>query len=528
MSSRSTSTTHAKPVPESNTDDEAIAAGPLRPPHRGSHPFFRRPVTPRLRNRLFTQGIELLAARLPDSQSHLDPVIHYTPFLENFLDWLDQQPGESYQDKWLASGADSAGRDWLDMLDGDLNNTYARMRFNRGLEAVVCCGAIRPTYGFLLTMWSKRLWSTWREQHDTELFSLIEKTAVEELGRPQQKASSILIDFARMSIHTGKTLSELTCTDLLDYRQACIDAKGPGTNISWATAYYCGRAAGLFGDGPEEFQALLTTRQLSPAEIVDRHKIVSPSMRALLTQYLAERRPNLDYTSFSQLAHRLCRLFWRDIETHHPGIDSHRLSRKQIEAWKARVGVLEKGGDRRRPSEVFSAVRSFYLDINHWANDDPGRWAQWATPSPVTRQDVRVLPRERRHETARMHARVREFAPNLPALVRSAHQHKQFATELLQLARDTPPGKALTVKGTIYIRRVPRHDESGPRLATADGALVDPVFLENEAFWSWAMIEVLRRNPYRGAAGTHASLGPALPQSRRGDHPVAASRAVED
>lgn len=490
MSSRSTTSVHTKPRPQAK--DATRADSPPQRPARRPHPFFGRQVTPGLRRALFDQSLSLLVHRHPDSLARLDPVIHYTPFLENFLDWLDHQPGESYQDRWLASGADAAGRDWLAMLDGNADNTYLRMKFNRGLEAVVCCGAIRPSYRFLLSAWSKRLWSTWREEHDLDLFAMIEKTALEELGRPQLKATGILIDFARMSIRTGKTLGELTCTDLVEYRQACIDVKGPGTNISWASAYHCGRAVGLFLDGPEEFQALLTARQLSPAEMVHHHGIASPSMRRLLTEYLSERRPNLDYTSFSQLSYRLCKLFWHDIEDHHPGLDSHHLSRKQIEDWKARVRILDNGGDRRRPGEVFAAVRSFYLDINHWANDDPARWVQWAAPSPVTRQDVRVLPRERRREQARKHAHVREFAPNLPVLVRSAHQHKQFTRQLLQLTRETTPGQTLTLSDVTYTRRLPLNDSSGPRLIAADGTLVDPVFLEQEAFWSWAMIEVLR------------------------------------
>ncbi|WIX85786.1 site-specific integrase [Amycolatopsis sp. DG1A-15b] len=503
------------------------------------HLLFWQPVTAPLRRRLFTAAIELLATRLPTSQSHLDPVTHYTPVMENFLGWLDRQPGESYQDRWLASGADSAGRDWLSEVDVDVSTAYGRMRFNRGLEALVCCGAIRPTYGFLLTVWSNRLWSTWREEHDTELFALIGKTAAEELDRRPEKTSGILIDFARMSIRTGKALGELTCTDLLDYRRACIDAKGSGTTISWATAYYCGRAAGLFDDGPEEFQALLTAQQLSPAQMVDQHHLVSPSMRLLLAEYLAERRPNLDYTSFSQLANRLCRLFWRDIENHHPGIDSHHLTRPQIEAWKARVMVLEDGSARRRPGEVFGAVRSFYLDINHWANDTPERWAHWAAPSPVTRQDVRVLPRERRRATARMHARVREFAPNLPALVRSAHQHRQFAARLLHLAQETPPGQEFVLAGTTYTRSVPVDADSGPRLVTADGTRVDPVFLEHEAFWSWAMIEVLRHagirieellelthhsvRPYRKPDGTIVPLLQIAPSKTDAERVIPAS-----
>ena len=32
--------------------------------------------------------------------------------LKSLLDWLEDQPGDSWQDRWLASGADSAGQEW--------------------------------------------------------------------------------------------------------------------------------------------------------------------------------------------------------------------------------------------------------------------------------------------------------------------------------------------------------------------------------------------------------------------------------
>jgi hypothetical protein len=34
--------------------------------------------------------------------------------------------------------------------------------------------------------------------------------------------------------------------------------------------------------------------------------------------YLAERQPSLDFSSLNNLAYHLGKLFWRDLETHHP------------------------------------------------------------------------------------------------------------------------------------------------------------------------------------------------------------------
>ena len=42
--------------------------------------------------------------------------------------------------------------------------------------------------------------------------------------------------------------------------------------------------------------------------------------------YLRERQPALDYNSLESLANFLGKLFWSDLERHHPGIDSLHLS----------------------------------------------------------------------------------------------------------------------------------------------------------------------------------------------------------
>ncbi|MET8299336.1 hypothetical protein ABZ729_32885 [Streptomyces sp. NPDC006678] len=45
-------------------------------------------------------------------------------------------------------------------------------------------------------------------------------------------------------------------------------------------------------------------------------------IRALLIDYLEERRPRLDYSTLDRLARSLTRNFWSDLERHHPGIES--------------------------------------------------------------------------------------------------------------------------------------------------------------------------------------------------------------
>ena len=455
------------------------------------HRFYGRAVTAELRKDLTDEALKILVPRLSPSMSRLDPVKRYTTVINDWLDWLDASVGPSYQDRWLASGADDHGRTWHRRV---ASTHQTRAHTLRAFEAVVCAGAIRPSYPFLVTVVSRRLWSSWREEHDRVLFARV-TAAGAELALPQRVVAATLIDLARISIRTGKTLAQFTCADLLDYENAVTVTKGTGI-LSYATTYFLARQAGLFADGPEEFGALRTMAPRGPAEIVDRFGIASPHMRELLIEYLTERRPSMDYTSFDHLAYRLCGLFWRDIEIANPGIDTHRLTRAQAEDWKQRIRTLPNGRPRQRFTEVLIAVRSFYLDINHWANDYPERWAQWATPSPISRQDTRAVSRQRKGEIARMNARVRELVPLLPKLVHTVRAERDFSTNALSIGRAAGPGERFNV-GDVTFTRVATRRPEGLRLQRADGETVDAVFAEHAAFWSWATVEVLRHTGIR-------------------------------
>lgn len=112
-------------------------------------------------------------------------------------------------------------------------------------------------------------------------------------------------------------------------------------------------------------------------------------MRDLLVDYLKKRQPALDYTTLENLSRELAFHFWRDLEDQHSGIASLRLDPAVAAAWRQRVQlkttrttdpdgtVTVTRSPRLEAAHVLGTVRAFYLDINEWAIDDPGRWAPW-------------------------------------------------------------------------------------------------------------------------------------------------------
>lgn len=138
-------------------------------------------------------------------------------------------------------------------------------------------------------------------------------------------------------------------------------------------------------------------------------------------------------------------------------------------------------------------MRAFYLDIAYWVTEDPARWASWAVPCPISDAEVH-RGKERKHRKARMDARTRERLPVLPVLVRTASQRRIGAAQLLQAARDTQagalvPGTDDTLRRAVAPNAIGRHVwaehvDTGKRRNLS--------YEEDEAFWAFATIEVLR------------------------------------
>jgi hypothetical protein len=112
----------------------------------------------------------------------------------------------------------------------------------------------------------------------------------------------------------------------------------------------------------------------------------------------------------------------------------------QATDWKRRLQTLPTGRPRTNWPAVAQNVRSFYLDLAAWAQDDPVRWAPWVAPSPIGNRELRVLaPRRRRRQIAEMNARTRALSPVLPQLISSLAAQLRRAEQRLAAASDGEP-----------------------------------------------------------------------------------------
>ncbi|WP_117209156.1 hypothetical protein [Allorhizocola rhizosphaerae] len=304
----------------------------------------------------------------------------------------------------------------------------------------------------------------------------------------------------RIMISKGGVMSSITAGDCAQYWHTRRDL---GLKMHEGSLYYQSLFdLGIFGPhAPPNLTAATRHGRLSCEEIVDRYQIAHKPFRDLLVAYLAMRRPSMDYTSLTNIANNLGRLFWKDLEEHHPGIDSMHLPPEVAQAWKQRLTGLvlrpNGTGQRKVPQNAMMHVRAFYADIAHWAIEDPARWAPFAAPCPVRAADTSLV-KTRKRRKAEMDQRTRLRAPVLATLLSAVERERHKTAEHLAAASATPPGGTYTHDGDQYAR-LPSGANSLRVFArnVGDGSRHDVTFLEDRAFWCWAVVETLRHTGIR-------------------------------
>jgi hypothetical protein len=424
---------------------------------------------------------------------------------------LHRAEGSCWQERWHSGGWDQAPD--LATLFGDSvrASAFKSGEIMHGLGVLLCLDVVRPSYDWLgrfrFTAGFERL----RQLRDAEFFAAVhEACQVRKVTRVQEQHAVRMLTIPLA--HTGKAPRGLTSQDMLDMCRVLSSRRGqrpPGLTLAWDLL----RQLGVLPPGTPTLHDAQRRQRPDIPEMVDFYGLSCPDVRNLIIRYVSERAPAIDYSTTRQLIWKLAKRFWKDLEEHHPGIDSLHLARDVAQAWKKRMGH----DNPDRPYEGYSvlfAVRAFYLDISQWALHD-AYWARWAAPCPVSLQDTKGVAKHRKNVTARMHHKVRQLAPLLPQLMSSVEERLRFQQEFINRARTAAPGEEFVHGGRTYQRRrypaVRDHDPEGLRRlhATdpATGTHVDLLRAEERAFWDLGDGQhlLLHRCPRRRTAGDHTN-----------------------
>lgn len=437
------------------------------------------------------------------------------------MNWLQAQPGATWQQRWLASGAQDRS-DWRDLVAVWTATRVRRSAADAGkpptqlapsLLVLVCADVIRPDLTWLLTCAAARrnLATEMARTRDTAAFAQLTRLC-QDTGVSVQVGQQALVRVAAIMAAKGGLVDDVTvgdCVELLNVTAQVLRAGADGHPRS-ALFYQLLKARGGLGEQAPAMRVFSGRGQPTCEQLIDRYQIACRPVRDLLVDYLRERQLAMDFSFLAHLAYLLGKLFWADLQDHHPGIDSLTLPRDVAAAWKRRVmtrtvTTTTPAGEKVTTTAVrldgravLTAVRAFYLDLAEWADDDPARWSPWAVRCPITASEV-SHKKDRSRRKSRMDTRTRERMPVLPTLLAWVETERRRSTELLQSARDTAPAVEFTAAGQRLRRSVMKTPTTG-RVWAEDpdtGQRRDLTFEEHRGFWTWAMVEVLRHTGIR-------------------------------
>ena len=419
------------------------------------------------------------------------------------LDWLSLHPGQGWISRWRNASGDE-GTGWIDGFVADAPGTpgHKRAEVTSGLRCLIISRVLLPGYGFFRHYKPGSLIADLLRTTGAETFARLH-TAAAEMGVNEHQYGDARVTLAKMVLHTGRDVEQLTIADFDSYRaahQRRVRTVPAGTFLAWDLL----RAIGVLPTDSSMRQHLRRGPQATAA-LVDRHAIQCQPVRDMLVRYLEERRPSIDYSTLRSLAALLAGTFWADIERHHPGLDTLHLPAEVAEQWKLRLlTVTAKTGrvrERRNRFDIMGTVRTFYLDIAEWAIED-AFWATWAAPCPVRRGDTDGKGRKSKRNLAEIHQRIRERLPLVMDLVDAAEQRRASAEQLLNTASAVAMNNTFEHDGVTYERTTsdPRA-RGGPDqvviLNLSTGLKTNATRDDDDAFWAWAVIETLRHSGVR-------------------------------
>jgi len=435
------------------------------------------------------------------------------------VSWLQDQAGDSWQQRWRASGAEDAA-DWRDLVAswaagrrGAPSSTVQRPpHLSSGLLVLVCGDVVRPDLAWLARFAPARRGLAEEMARTRDPVAFAQLTAkCDEAGLATQTGQTALTRIALVIAAKGGSVADITVGDCLQLNEVAdqVGAKLHGGVHNPLFYQLLRDLGGLGDDAPAALRVFSGTGQPTCAQLIDRYHISCRPVRDLLVDYLNERRLASDFSSLQHLAYMLGKLFWADLEAHHPGIDTLKLPKDVAAMWKQRVMTKTRTirtGDgepvtttstRLEGRGVLTAVRAFYLDIAEWADDDT-RWVPWAVRCPISASEA-SHKKVRAHRKSRTDQRTRERLPVLPALAAFVDAQRDASADRLRIAQDTAAGEMFTTAGQTLRRPVMKTKTTG-RIWAEDpdtGQRRDLTFEEHRGFWTWAMVEVLRHTGIR-------------------------------
>lgn len=379
---------------------------------------------------------------------------------------LDGLPGDTLQERWSAF----EWRVWPDWLRGIGRAPHDRWTY--GVRLLMIAQAARPSWSFLectsTRPWVKRL----PPQAPLQIAVARLRPALDEIGwAAMALRDKALKNALRIMMVSGySSLDQITDEDL----RGLPVTVSSGNDV--LDAGLC--SLGVLGRTPLRGSARrMRNRRLTPAELAERSRIPQRFLPAhvLYLEAYQERISNVYATTrhkHSSLEH-----FWCFIDERYPEVEGC----SQIRPIHARAFIPEalerarrvqrgpaagEREDRQTAMQWLTNIRCFFADVCTWGAEEGSPFAQHAPAAvPLERHDLKNIGFEKIRRRAKA----------------------QATEKVIDLEREIPKMRALAIR---------QWDDAEQALTAAPAAKVRRT-AETEAFWDWAVLELLLQSGLR-------------------------------
>ncbi|MEW2624355.1 hypothetical protein [Streptomyces sp. NPDC048106] len=169
------------------------------------------------------------------------------------LDWLAEQPGRTWHERWHASGADADGEQWAAgparWLEQHGKSSRTRLEtMTSSLVVMIGADVVRPSLHWLLTGGKKRkLARNMIRARDTEGFARLDDFCRADDGISDMDRRAALFRTAVIIAAKGGTVADIVVGDLLEVLE--VEAGLRGQRRSGSATFRALRETGVFGVG---------------------------------------------------------------------------------------------------------------------------------------------------------------------------------------------------------------------------------------------------------------------------------------
>ena len=152
-------------------------------------------------------------------------------------------PGDTWEQRWIASGCDAAPRGWIEHLDAPSYDHWSPARL--GMHALLQNRVLRPSYSWLLDSRGCRVSTAYFLQAaGGNALDNLRRLPDYQTAVPRQQHDAE-VGLARVMIRTGKEIEQITGDDLLYYADVVkTSGRNRREHLLWELLVQLGPLAG--------------------------------------------------------------------------------------------------------------------------------------------------------------------------------------------------------------------------------------------------------------------------------------------